>query len=151
MKNCDFYLPVGQAIKLARQDPYLSTLGDMLCRPEDHTHIQYGIPSYLCGMVYAMTLCGVLPSDITWYPMAADEGFASNVPETDYMAVLARRYAFLASIGAQNTLNFDTAPTEGSENPVTSGGVDNAIGDLALRYRQLEERVTALELGPQKT
>ena len=32
--------------------------------------------------------------------------------------------------GKQDTLTFDTAPTQGSENPVTSGGLYNVLGDI---------------------
>lgn len=98
MSQCDYVVRPGQAIKLARQNQYLDVIGDHLCRPEDHTHLQYGIPSFMCGMVYAITLCGIHPCDCTWYPVASDEGGTSNVPETDYMAFLAKQCALQASL-----------------------------------------------------
>lgn len=38
----------------------------------------------------------------------------------------------------QDVLTFDSAPTEGSENPVTSGGVYAAIAALEARIAALE-------------
>lgn len=97
MTDCDYVVHAGQAVKLARQNPILDTLGDHLCRPEDHTHIQYGIPSWMCGVVYAITICGIKPCDLAWYAKAANEGHTSNVTETGYMAYLAKQCALQAS------------------------------------------------------
>lgn len=38
----------------------------------------------------------------------------------------------------QNTLTFDTTPTENSANPVTSGGLYNVIGDLETILETLD-------------
>lgn len=45
-----------------------------------------------------------------------------------------------ALAGKQPTLTFDTAPTEDSTNPVTSGGVWEALQALEQRIQTLEGR-----------
>lgn len=40
--------------------------------------------------------------------------------------------------GKQNTLTFDAAPTAGSTNPVTSGGVANAIAQSTANYAKIK-------------
>ena len=47
--------------------------------------------------------------------------------------------------GKQNTLTFDSAPTSGSTNPVTSGGVFSAINTLSTAVSTLEGKVENLE------
>jgi len=47
--------------------------------------------------------------------------------------------------GKQNTLTFDSAPTSGSTNPVTSGGVFSAINTLSTTVSTLEGKVENLE------
>ena len=52
---------------------------------------------------------------------------------SDYakLAALPTNAALTAALnGKQDTLTFDSVPTQGSENPVTSGGLYNVLGDI---------------------
>ena len=73
MSQCDFIVNVGDAIDFGRKNTYLSTLGIEMLRT-DKNHLYYGIPSYMAGLVYAMTICGISETDLTWYPTSDDEG-----------------------------------------------------------------------------
>lgn len=73
MSQCDFIVNVGDAVDYGRENAYLSALGVEMLRT-DKNHLQYGIPSYMAGLVYAMTICGINGTESTWYPTSADEG-----------------------------------------------------------------------------
>ena len=73
MSQCDFIVNAGDAIDFGRKNEYLSALGVEMLRT-DKNHLQYGIPSYIVGLVYAMTICGLNGTESTWYPTSADEG-----------------------------------------------------------------------------
>lgn len=72
MSQCDFIINVGDAIDYGRNNEYLSVLGNELLRT-DNNHLYYGIPSYMAGLVYAMTICGINGTESTWYPASTDE------------------------------------------------------------------------------
>ena len=91
MSQCDFIVNVGDAVEYGRDNTYLSTLGTELLRT-DKNHLYYGIPSYMAGMVYAMTMCGINGTESTWYPTAADEGVSDVVTSANY-ARIARQCA----------------------------------------------------------
>lgn len=95
MKQCDFVINSGKAIDIGRNNTYLGALGDDMLR-SDKNHLAYGIPSFMVGMVHAITLCGVNPSNVIWYPTKEDD---SNIT-TDtsaYLAYLAKQCALQAS------------------------------------------------------
>lgn len=95
MNQCDFFLNLGYAVELGRQNTYLGALGYAMLR-SDKNHLEYGIPSFLAGMVYAVVLCGVKPSDFSWYPTVEDDG--NIITETSaYLAYLAKLCALQAS------------------------------------------------------
>ena len=48
--------------------------------------------------------------------------------------------------GKQDQLTFDSTPTAGSSNPVTSGGVAAAVGDLEENYLELKSALSSDEL-----
>lgn len=64
------------------------------------------------------------------YANAQTDGLMSA---SDYakLAALPTNAALTAALnGKQDTLTFDSVPTQGSENPVTSGGLYNVLGDI---------------------
>jgi hypothetical protein len=63
----------------------------------DKNHLDYGIPSFMAGMVYAMTICGVKSSDLVWYPTGTDEG-QSGVISTAFLSYLAKQCAMQATL-----------------------------------------------------
>ena len=95
MTQCDFVINSGKAVDLGRNNTYLGALGDEMLR-SDKNHLAYGIPSFMVGMVHAITLCGVKPSDVTWYPTITDD---SNITtdSSAYLAYLAKQCALQAS------------------------------------------------------
>lgn len=96
MSQCDFIVNVGDAVEYGRDNAYLSTLGTELLRT-DKNHLYYGIPSYMAGMVYAMTICGINGTESTWYPTAEDEGVSGVVTSANY-ARIARQCAKKATM-----------------------------------------------------
>lgn len=73
MSQCDYIVNVGDAVAYGRENAYLAALGVEMLRT-DKNHLYYGIPSYMAGLVYAMTICGLNGTESTWYPTSADEG-----------------------------------------------------------------------------
>jgi hypothetical protein len=70
---------------------------------------------------------GLSTNDYTTAEKSKLAGVATGATAyTDAMAVSANASAIAAK---QNTLTFDSSPTSGSVNPVTSGGVFNALGN----------------------
>jgi hypothetical protein len=62
----------------------------------DKNHLQYGIPSFMVGMVYAMTICGIKPCDLYWFPTGEDEG-QTGVVASSFLAYLAKQCALNAT------------------------------------------------------
>ena len=96
MTQCDMVVKVGDAVKLGRENQYLNALGVEMLRT-DKNHLQYGIPSFMAGMVYAITICGVKPSDISWYPTGTDEG-QTGVISSAYLSFIAKQCALNATM-----------------------------------------------------
>ena len=90
MSQCDFVVNVGYAIEYGRSNTYLEALGDEMLR-SDKNHLQYGIPSFMAGLVYVMTICNVQIEELTWYPTATDEG--ETCVTSEYLAYLAKQCA----------------------------------------------------------
>lgn len=86
MTQCDYIVNVGDAVEFGRNNTYLNTLGVELLRT-DKNHLYYGIPSYMAGMVYAMTICGINGTESTWYPTAEDEGVSGVVTSENYARI----------------------------------------------------------------
>ena len=90
MSQCDFVVNTGIAIEQGRLNTYLGALGSQMLR-SDKNHLQYGIPSYMAGLVYALTICNVDITELTWYPTATDEG--ESCTTSQYLAYLAKQCA----------------------------------------------------------
>lgn len=58
---------------------------------------------------------------------------------------------YTALVGKQNTLTFDTAPTSGSTNPVTSGGIYNAIKDPQFKIQSKKWNSSGSSTGSRYT
>lgn len=90
MSQCNCVVNVGIAIEQGRLNTYLNALGSQMLR-SDKNHLQYGIPSYMAGLVYALTICNVDITELTWYPTATDEG--ESCTTSQYLAYLAKQCA----------------------------------------------------------
>lgn len=97
MSQCDYVVNAGEAIDLGRQNGYLNALGDQMLRA-DKNHLYYGIPSYMVGLVYALTLCDVNLNNVMWYPTATDEE-QTGITASGYLAYLAKQCAETAVNG----------------------------------------------------
>lgn len=95
MTQCDFVINSGKAVELGRNNAYLSALGVEMLR-SDKNHLAYGIPSFMVGMVHAITLCGVKPNELSWYPTIDDDSEIVT-DTTAYLAYLAKHCALQAS------------------------------------------------------
>lgn len=72
---------------------------------------------------------------------------------TDPKDLVTKEYVDTGLSGKQNTLTFDTTPTENSTNPVTSGGVKSALDAQVVANPTLvgtEADLTALQVGGTK-
>ena len=88
--NISYITNQGKAFKLARDNQYLSAIGDDFSR--DKNHADYGIGRYCAGMVYAISLLGINWNDVTWFPTSDDD---PNISNSDaFLANLARQAAF---------------------------------------------------------
>ena len=92
MTRCDYIVNQAIAVQLARRNTYLNALGNELTR--DKSHLAYGVPRYLASMAYAVTICGVNPFEIDWFPTSADEGHGAG--DEDYPVYGSEYTAFLA-------------------------------------------------------
>ncbi len=90
MSQCNYVVNVGIAIEQGRLNTYLNALGSQMLR-SDKNHLQYGIPSYMAGLVYALTICNVDITELTWYPTSTDEG--TTCTTSQYLAYLAKQCA----------------------------------------------------------
>ena len=96
MTQCDMIVKTGEAVKYGRLNQYLGAIGNEMLR-SDKNHLDYGIPSFMAGMVYAMTICGIKPCDISWYPTGTDEG-QSGITATTFLSYLAKQCALQATM-----------------------------------------------------
>ena len=94
MSQCDFIVPAGIAIEIGRANTYLGALGSEMLR-SDKNHLYYGIPSFMIGLVYILTICNVEIKQLTWYPTSTDEG--ETCTTSDYLAWLGKQAAELAA------------------------------------------------------
>lgn len=90
MSQCDFVVNLGYAIEYGRDNTYLNALGTEMLR-SDKNHLQYGIPSFMAGLVYVMSICNVQIEELTWYPTSTDEG--ETCTTSAYLAYLAKQCA----------------------------------------------------------
>lgn len=89
MTRCDYVIKTGIAVKYGRQNTYLNDIGDEMLR-SDKNHLDYGIPSFMAGLVYAAGIANVDPFKIHWRPDSTDEGHAVD-DDTEYTAYLAKQ------------------------------------------------------------
>lgn len=78
MTQCDFIVNSGLAVKYARENENLDALGHDMMRINidkdtglceyDKVHLEFGIPTYVASMTYAMAVCGDVVGDVIWYP-----------------------------------------------------------------------------------
>ena len=90
--------------------------------------------SYNGGSYVALTTTiGNLPTNTNYWMVLAETAVDSSLDSTSTNAIQNAAVANAInalSTGKQNTLTFDTTPTSGSTNPVTSGGVKSAIDNI---------------------
>lgn len=90
MSKCDFVVDLNILVDEARNNSYLGALGDEMLRP-DKNHIDYGIPDYMCGVLYAMCI-GADVKRLSWYPTLSDDSSITSATN-GYLAWLARQAA----------------------------------------------------------
>ena len=89
MDALDTVIDLTSLIDSARENTYLGAIGDEMTR--DKNHVDYGIPEYVCSVLYAMCL-GIDITHLTWYPTATED--ASITTATNgYLGWLARQAA----------------------------------------------------------
>lgn len=93
MSQCDFIVNTGIMIERGRQNYSLNALGVEMLRT-DKNHLQYGIPSYMAGLTYVMTICDEDIRELTWYPTSTDEG--QTCTTSKYLAYLGKQCVYVA-------------------------------------------------------
>lgn len=91
---CDYIINVGEAVRLGRNNTYLNAIGDEMLRA-DKNHLDYGIPEYMAGIVYAISICGINPSEVLWFPTSEDDSHIDTASAT--LARIARQCAINAA------------------------------------------------------
>jgi len=91
MSQCDYIVNAGIAVEYGRNNTYLNALGNEMLR-SDKNHLYYGIPSFMCGVVYALAVTDININELTWYPTATDEG-VQNIRTSAFLAYLAKQCA----------------------------------------------------------
>lgn len=95
MTQCDFMVNSGEAVRLGRSNQFLNAIGNEMLRT-DKNHLQYGTPSFMVGVVYAMSILGIKSTDFSWYPTHDDDSNIETATATAYNAYLAKKCAELA-------------------------------------------------------
>lgn len=92
MSQCNFIINTGLAVDKGRNNTYLGALGVEMLQP-DKNHIAYGIPDYMCGVLYAMSILGIGINDkINWFP-TVEQDSSITTKTSAYLAFLARKCA----------------------------------------------------------
>ena len=103
--NCQFYVNVGRAIYMARQDKQLSKSGFMLQHSQNNTHLSEGMAMYIASLAYAYTLLDIEQEDVKFFPkyskdvqLTGDRGTTDviTVENTPALAKRARKIAWKA-------------------------------------------------------
>jgi len=71
MSQCDFIIDTNYAITMARKNKNLRIIANDMMRmvkmdTSPNEHLAVGIPQYLAGMMYAVTICGDEVKNILW-------------------------------------------------------------------------------------
>lgn len=127
-----FIVNVGVGIDYGRKNPYLNAIGANMCAewseddqsvPDLH-HLNPGIPCYLASLLYASTITGLSPFEVSWFPRTA-EGFTYS-----------SNSAYLAKVCATRAMNWLYGVTEGG-----SSGDDS---DLTERVDAIEQNIRTM-------
>ena len=72
-----------------------------------------------------------------YWDSAKNAAFPAKVTATGFIKSGGTSSQYLKADGSVSTLTFDTTPTSGSSNPITSGAVYDALGDIETLLAQI--------------